>query len=101
MQGILRFSVQLLEHLSPEMEEIVRGFIANGTLLRIEELPDKWERHFVMDHPDFTEEDSNTQYMLYLGNRLNRATMNMEPRLLHLDRIERNGKLEPVRHYNA
>jgi hypothetical protein len=96
MQGILRFSVHMLEHLAPDLEEVVRGFITQGTVIAIKDIPDRGERHWVMDHPHFTEPDSSTEYMLYLGNRLNRTTMNMEPRLLHVDKVGRNGKLSPV-----
>ena len=97
MLGTLKFTTQLYTHLSPEIEMLVRDFIAQSNKVKKSVSKDGYNTFFEIDHPDFTVE--NGTYMLYLGNRLNPMTKNMEGKILHLDVIEPGGKLKPVKYY--
>lgn len=101
MLGKLKFSTQMYDHLSPAMELLVKDFVSKGVVRSMIRNDPAGNIIFTLEHPDFIRENPDTVYMLYLGNRLNRDTMVMEARILHLDEVCRQGKLEPVKYYNG
>jgi len=99
MRGVLKCSQHMLETLSYDLGMLVTTFVAQGVCYKV--VTDNGQVYMLLDHPDFTDPDQDTEYMLYLGNRYNRVTGVMMPRILHLDKIGVNGRLEPVRYYTT
>jgi hypothetical protein len=98
MKGVLKFSQHMLDNLSYDLGVLVTAFVAQGVCYKT--VTDNGQVYMLLDHPDFTDRDKDTEYLLYFGNRYDRVTGVMVPRLLHLDKIGVNGRLEPVRYYN-
>ena len=99
MRGVLKCSQPMMDNLSYDLGVLVTAFVAQGVCYKT--IMEGGYVYMLLDHPDFTESDKDTEYMLYLGNRYNRMTGKMVPQILHLDKIGVNGRLEPVRYYTT
>lgn len=99
MRGVLKCSQQMLDSLAGDLAMVVEHFVGRGILYKVDK--DNGQVYMLLDHPDFTDPDKDTEYLLYFGNRYDRLTARMMPRLLHLDKIGAHGRLEPVRYYET
>lgn len=99
MLGVLKLSQQMLDTLSPELDVLVKQFMDRGVYHKVDK--DNGQVYFLLDHPDFTDPDKDTEYMLYLGNRYDRVICEMRAQILRLDKIGVHGRLEPVRYYHT
>jgi hypothetical protein len=99
MRGVLKCSQHMMDNLSYDLSVLVTAFVAQGVCYKT--ITENGQVYMLLDHPDFTEPDKDTEYLLYFGNRYDRVTSAMMPKLLHLDKIGVNGRLEPVKYYHT